>query len=791
MSTTDHSVTAPIQGLDWDGKSYPYRPSSELRIEGDLQFHSETGGDLDPITFEVLSNRMWNINEEHADTIQRVSGSPVVVHNYDFNTCIQTELGEPFLFAPYIQYFTGAAELIIKYTLENRAKNPGIGPGDIFISNDTLIAGSHQMDVAIYAPVFVGDRLFCWVFNACHSRDVGGVEPGGFCIQAPNHYYEAPALRAVKVADSNGIRADIEDTFLRFSRIPDMLALELRSQIAGVIRARTRMEELCEHYEPAVVKASMNKLLDDTEAAVTERLNRLPDGRWSEVAYFGGASPGDRDVHKMIINLEKRGDRLYFDNYGTDAQIGSINCGYGQFRAAIGAALAYMLAFDHRFCVGGVLRKTTIDAEVGTISAADRDGAISSTQAQTHIIFMAGKVLSKMMFPDPELRQSVMAASAVTSNGYLTHSGLDQHGQVFATVTLDHTAGGIGAFSFRDGIDQGGTTFWPKSEIPDVESYEQFFPVLYLYRRAARNCGHGKFRGGNGIAFAIAGHKTEQQLGSTVSVASAVTTESGLFGGHWGDTCNFYGVQRSVLRERFAAGQLIASPAELRALPAAVSRKLEPKVVGHPLGENDVIEEAVYGAGGYGDPIEREPARVARDVANGFVSAHVGTSVYGVELTADGAVDEGGTAARRQRMIAERLERAQLPEPWEQPADVPEPILEIAERLGVVETEQGLAICCTSCGHVLCDASDNYKLHSGVLATQLTEIDPEVFTDPTEEIDVEIVYRIFLCPACGLAFENELALSKDEPFRDIAIDVESVRAIGRVSADARATEVTT
>jgi N-methylhydantoinase B len=233
-------TTGPVQEFAWDGKAYPYKPRPDIPIGGGLTLHTEVADELDPISFEVLSNRMWNLNEEHADTIQRVSGSPVVVENYDFNTCIQIESGEPFLFAPYIQYFTGAAELIIKYTLENRSENPGIEPGDIFICNDTLIAGSHQMDIAVYAPVFIDGKLFCWVFNACHSRDVGGVEPGGFCIQAPNHYYEAPSLRAVKVADSKGIRSDIEDTFLRFSRIPDMLALELRSQIAGSSASSTR-----------------------------------------------------------------------------------------------------------------------------------------------------------------------------------------------------------------------------------------------------------------------------------------------------------------------------------------------------------------------------------------------------------------------------------------------------------------------------------------------------------------------------------------------------------------------
>src|SRR5205807_1931802 len=106
--------------------------------------HRDEPVDFDPITFEVISTKLWNINEEHADTIRRVSGSPVVVLVNDFNTCIMTEDGDAFLFAPYIQYFASASEYIIKYTLEYRSESIGINPGDMFVHNDPFIAGSHQ-----------------------------------------------------------------------------------------------------------------------------------------------------------------------------------------------------------------------------------------------------------------------------------------------------------------------------------------------------------------------------------------------------------------------------------------------------------------------------------------------------------------------------------------------------------------------------------------------------------------------------------------------------------------------
>lgn len=760
--------------ITWDGKDFPYKPASQVPIAPELRLHSPVGNaDLDPITFEVLSTKLWNINEEHADTIQRVSGSPVVVDNYDFNTCIMTEVGEPFLFAPYIQYFAGAAEFIVKYTLENRSKNPGIAPGDIFISNDCLIAGSHQMDVGVYAPVFVGDELFCWVFNACHARDVGGVEPGGFCIQGESIYWDPPMMRAVKLADSEGIRSDVEDTFLRFSRIPHMLALELRSQIAGVVRARARIEGLFERYSPDTVKNTMHKLIDDTEAAVSRRLARVPDGRWTDIVYCGGAFPGDRDVYRTVVTLEKRGDDLYFDNHGTDPQVAAFNCGFGQWRSAIGCALVHMLAYDHKLCVSGVLRRAHFDADIGTLSSVDRDGAFSTLHTQLLSIFQAEKVIGKMLFPDREQREHLMGTSMLSTAGWVTHSGTDQWGSPFATVTLDHSAGGTGAFATRDGIDQGGTTFWPKSEIPDVEANEGFFPILYLYRRGALNCGHGKYRGGNGIAFALTGHGTDDQSYSTVSALASTPVQSGVSGGHFASSGYFYGVEGSNLREWFAAGRVPSTHEDIASLDGE-GTELEVKALGRSLSERDIIEQIVFGGGGYGDPIERVPAAVAEDVALGQVRPEIAERIYGVVLDPQGAVDEARTAERREAIRQRRLETAVMPTNLPSEVGPFEVRVEIAEALAIADVDgEAMIVCTRGDGAILCRADENYKDHVATLETSLSEVDP-IFPSTTDDTDAEVVYRQYICPVTGTLLENELTLRDAPPVWDICIDVGSL-----------------
>jgi N-methylhydantoinase B len=723
---------------------------------------------VDPITFEVLRNALWIVNEEQADTIRKVAASPVTVYSYDLNTAIQTETGEPILFAPYIQYFAGVADLVIRWTLENRGDNPGISDGDVFFQNDPLIGVSHQMDVQTFAPVFVDGRIFCWVFNSVHVRDIGGTAPGSFCVEATDVYGEATPIPPIKLVERGQLRRDVEDMIRRHSRIPDLLGLDLRSQLAGIHAARTRVLEMVRAYGAATVKAVMRKLIDNTSTVVAARLSRLPDGIWRDVAYLGAATAGDRHVHRLAMTMRKTGERLHFSNAGTDPQFGCGNISWGAWRAAIACSISAMLAWDQRYCVGGVLRHLEFQAHPGTINCIDRSGAVSGTQAIISTVYQAARVASRMVTCDPELKQNVMGPGSATT--WTTMSGLDQYGQPYASVTLDEVAMGSAAFSFRDGNDQCSDFVSPSMESADCEVLEQTSPILYLYRREFHGFGHGKYRGGSGIVLGWVGHGTSDQAVNAVSCPASMPGQTGLWGGHWGQSGLFYSRQDAGIRADFERGLLAASTAELDQRYGL--NMVPPKTVGVRLLSDDVWTMAAYSGGGYGDPIKRDPELVRRDVAEGKVAMDLARRIYGVVLR-DGEVDEAATAVARQAIRHERLARAVKPASGNGAAALNGGSaierFAIAEELKLVSIGGKDFIVCADCGHQLCGAGSNYKESAARIDGALREIDPQLFPDPGTELDDEIVYRQYLCPACGVLFDNEMARAEDPPLWDVQI----------------------
>ena len=140
-------------GAVFDGVNHPYVPPKHLRISPKLKLHRDAADEVDPVTFEVIRHNLWNVNEEHGATIQRISGSPIAIYALDLNPSILTEDAEFIFFGPYMQYMSGVTDTQVRWILENRSDNPGVRAGDMFLANDPWVGAAHQMEVMMICPV--------------------------------------------------------------------------------------------------------------------------------------------------------------------------------------------------------------------------------------------------------------------------------------------------------------------------------------------------------------------------------------------------------------------------------------------------------------------------------------------------------------------------------------------------------------------------------------------------------------------------------------------------------------
>ncbi len=772
---------AKLEPGAWDGRELPYLPQIDLRIDPSLKLHTGFDLDVDPITYQVLRSRFWNLNLDHSDTIKRMSGSPIVIYMDDFNTSLLTENGDTIVSGPSVQYFTGHGDLVVKWTLENRSANPGIEDGDIFLQNDPYIGTEHQMDVMTYAPIFWEGALFCWVLSNAHIGDIGGTEPGSFCPQAPDIFSEATPVPPIKLARAGVLQEDVVDMFARKSRTPDQVRLQLRSQLAGLRVTRERIHEMLEEYGPLVVKGTMRAMIRDCSEAVGRRLEQIPDGEWTETLYIGSASPGDRGVHRISTTVRKEGDRLYLTNEGSDPQFMSASAPFSAWRSSLMCAGAALFGYDQFNCPAGVADHMEFLPIPGTMTCARYPAAVGTLTAALLTVYLASQVLSKMALAGPpNVRKTANASGGISCPSFWVGVGLDRNGKFVAESPGDPTAGSIGAFPDRDGIDTGGAWWWPNSNAGNVENWEAASPILYLFRREqADSGGAGLWRGGNGIQVCVIPHKTTNFTAMIVSNDPAINTSAGLAGGMPGHPGNHLASMGSSIRELFGDGKLPASRSDLEDVFGTMTR-IDPKTVSG-LTDADVLVIDFSGGGGYGDPLLRELDHVASDLEHGLISEDHAREHYGVVVDS-GVLDVGASEFQRVQAVQVRMSRSRPPiSPVLGSVDASR-VRPLSGALGVSFERGSAEWACCGCGQLLGSADANFKDGTCINEASPFDIDPVAYPNPADFCDVPFVLRRYLCPSCGVCLGSECAATEDPPAHDMKLLPAGLRALAEAAS---------
>lgn len=696
---------------------------------------------MDPITFEVVRNKLAAITEEQAITLKSVSGSPVVTEATDFNNGLYLPDGSIVTMGPQVIFHTGTMSTVIRSIIDNFSENPGIREGDMFILNDPYRGAIHQPDVSIVAPIFHDGKHVAWAGSCAHQLDVGGMSFGSWAIGATEIQQEAMLLPGIKLVEGGVLRQDLWQMIMGMTRLPHVLGLDLKAMIAANNVASMRLQALMDKYGAEVVSDIMGEEIATSERQMRQTLEALPDGVFRARDYIEHDGHENR-LYEVIVTATKAGDRLTLDFTGTSPQApGFINCTFSGMRGAALTGLLPILAPTIHWNEG-VLRTVDFVAPEGILCNASwpapiSSGTISAAWIVQNVVVAA---LSRMVACSAAHANE---GQAVTKGHMMvmTLAGQDRDGSPFGTFLLDSTAGGGGAFPDHDGLDGSGDYCVPRPAIANVEANEANGPFIYLYRGFVQDTGGpGRMRGGAGTSLAITPYETEALFAMMLGHGVEVPNSAGLFGGQPG-SCG----RNFIKRDAGDAGTIAGLAGSAEDLALAGVEELGAKPGRMLLSEHDVLGYSFQGGGGYGDPLKRSPEAVLSDVLNGHVSRQAAQGQYGVVLAGE-KVDTEATAARRAAIRADRIGR----EPSRQPGSVD------------LHTRRGRFLC--GCGCDLGSAAENWKAQAVTRVAASGAYGPHIRTHE----DLEL--REHLCTECGSLLEVEVARRGAQSLHTIALN---------------------
>jgi len=601
---------------------------------------------MDPITFSIIRHRLFRVVEEAVITLKHVSGSAITNEGHDLMVSLYRADGSLLMGGVgFLHHLTSASEACKAII---RRFEGDIEEGDIFLLNDPYTAALHTSDVYLVAPIHHDGKLIAWSACFVHVFDIGAMNPGGFAPDATDIFSEGFSSPGSKLVSRGRLRQDVWDTLLNMVRGPEMVALDLRSMIACNNVARERMLTLVDKYGPQTVDEAFQQLIEQSEQQLRARLRELPDGRWQSRQYLEVKG----EVFRVVLTMTKSADSLIFDFTGSSPQSRfSVNCSKWASLGGLFAPLFPLLCYDIVWNEG-VIRPITMIAPEGSIVNCTRPAPVSvaTVGAIQSVNNAACSTIGKMLIASEKYAEE--ATSVWHANHFAIFMfGNNQHGRLAIGILTETFAGAGGARTFADGVDLGGEIPNPISRMANIETIEATFPIRYLFRRRLRDSGGpGFYRGGAGGELAIVPHDAPD--GGMHYVVSGKGTKfpqsEGLAGGYPGGVNDYVWVKAPTTGAN-------ADPFA-QSLSDMVGEKVPVSWGVFPLMGQDALYVSWNGGGGIGDPLERDPQAVARDVFDRVVSPEAAAKVYGVVLNTDG-FDPDATRQRRAAIRHGRLAR--------------------------------------------------------------------------------------------------------------------------------------
>jgi N-methylhydantoinase B len=570
----------------------------------------------DPIAFELFRNALAMIADDMALTIFRTTYSSVLRDNMDYSTAIFDRHGRLVAQGLTLPGHLGSMPTAMQAAINAFAGD--IQPGDVYALNDPFAGGMHLPDIFVFKPIFYQQAVIAYAATICHHTDVGGRVAGSNASDSTEIYQEGLRIPPTKMFEAGRRNTTLFNLIEANVRAPVKVLGDLRAQLAACHICEQAMIELAGRHGAAGLDRLMSELLDYSERLTRAAIGELPDGIYT---FLDHIDDDGIDVGKPIplhVSITKQEDSILVDWAGSASQVkGAINNTLSYTRSASYCAIRSILPGNIPNNEG-VFRAIAVTAPPGTIANGLLPAACAARGLTGFRMVDCMFGALAQMVPDRVFAASDGGNTGISIGGY--------HADRSPFIYVDFTCCAWGGRPHADGLDGNSNIFANMASQP-IEVTEQEQPIqIVAYEFLADAAGAGKFRGG--APFRREYRFLEEEAVLQVRSDRHDFRPYGLYGGNAGKPSqNFF--------SRDGHTDPMASK-----LTMTIRR-------------GDVFTHHVAGAGGWGDPLDRDPHAVLRDVRNGFVSPAASLSQYGVVII-DGALNEIATAAHRTRLRRER-----------------------------------------------------------------------------------------------------------------------------------------
>ena len=552
---------------------------------------------VDPVTLEVIKGALIYTAEEMGIILRNSAYSPNIKERMDFSCTIFDGKKRLVAQAEHIPVHLGSMQLAVQNGLEKFKGE--LEEGDMLLLNDPYISGTHLPDLTLIHPIFYNGEIIAYAANKAHHSDVGGKSPGSMAGDATEIFQEGIIIPPVKLVKRRKVDRELTNLILSNVRTPHARLGDLRAQIAANLRGEKRVLELIKKYGVETFEAAVEKIMDYSEKRIRNEIKRMPKESCSAEDYLENTGTTNKRV-KIKVTVTVKEDELIIDYTGTDKQVdGPVNAVLGVTLSGVYYVLRCLT--DPSIPMNaGCFRPVRVKVPKGCLMnpvppAPVAGGNVETSQRNVDVLL---KAFSKII---PE---KVCAACQGTMNNVCVGGLKDGKGE--AWTFYETIAGGFGGRYGMDGVDAVHSHMTNTMNTP-IEAIETIYPLRFLtYKLREDSGGPGKWRGGVGL-------ERSWMLLASSAVLSVLAERTkippwGLFGGKPGAKGEYYLIKANGKRVK---------------LKSKCTVKME---------KGDIFVVKTPGGGGYGNPFERNPELVLRDVINGLVSPESAQKDYGVVI---------------------------------------------------------------------------------------------------------------------------------------------------------------